>query len=437
MSEQMLAFAFLVLSIIITVFYFPISRGKQPPPPPFMAADWTQLPKDLLQFISEKLNSEFYQLRFRSVCSSWRSSVPKNHHHHLNLPSKFPTPSNSNNIDDHSNSNSNNNNASTFPLSKRTLFLITPPPNQQTLQPWLIKIGPDSHDLIHLWHPLSRDKQFPLHSPHVIDFNHLSVIDLGREFVIGQFPSQSPLFINDNTSLYMEKLVVYDTCHSGNENDPCSVLLTIHVSGKLAIFRCGDEQWTIIPEMPTMFYDDVCVFNGRPIAVDGTGRTVAVEPDLSLDLVAEAEAVFGGDKKFLVESDGELLLVDKYLSCLGNYSLDDGETGNDIVAERAVKFDVFRLDEKEKKWVEVRNLGDRVLFLGEDCVFSSKCNGNGNCVIFMDRNCHSTEFGISVFHLDQRRISPLSDFPCYSKLFWPPPEWVGLRVDNNRALILD
>jgi hypothetical protein len=85
--------------------------------------------------------------------------------------------------------------------------------------------------------------------------------------------------------------------------------------------------------------------------------------------------------------------------------------------------------------VEVRNLGDRVLFLGEDCAFSAKCDGNENCVIFMDdvyRNCHSAELGISVFHLDQRRISPLSDFPCYSKLFWPPPEWVGLFVDKNR-----
>ncbi|MCI03988.1 F-box family protein, partial [Trifolium medium] len=194
-------------------------------------------------------------------------------------------------------------------------------------------------------------------------------------------------------------------------------------------------QWTIIPDMPSMPYDDVCVFNGRPIAVDNNGQTVAVRPDLCLDLVAEA--VFGGDKKFLVESDGELLLVDKYLSnCILNA---DGV--NEIGMERVVRFDVFRLDEKEKKWVEVRNLGDRVLFLGEDCVFSAaSCNGNGNCVIFMDdvyRNCHSTELGISVFHLDQRRISPLSDFTCYSKLFWPPPEWVGLHVDNNRVLILD
>ncbi|GAU12648.1 hypothetical protein TSUD_121400 [Trifolium subterraneum] len=391
---------------------------------PFVAADWSQLPEDLLRLISEKLNSEFYQLRFRSVCSSWRSSIPKIHYLHLNnLPSKFPIPSNYNdNI--------------SFPFSKRTLFLITPPPNHQTLNPWLIKIGPDSqNNRIHLWHPLSRDTKFPFRFPHVIDFNQLSLLNLGQEFVIGDFPSQSsPL---SHTSIYMEKVVVFDsdTWHNGKNR---YALLTIDVSGKLAIFRCGDERWTIIPEMPSPF-DDVCVFKGQPIAVDSVGRAFIVGPDFRLEMVAEG--ILGGDMKFLVESDGELLLVDKYLSCVENFMLEgDGEGMYEIGAERAVKLNVFRLDEKEKKWVVVRNLGDRVLFLGEDCAFSASCIGNGNCVIFMEdvcRNFHHTELRLSVFHLDQRRISPLSEFPCYSKLFWPPPDWVGLSVDNNKVLLLN
>ncbi|KAI5410435.1 F-box protein SKIP23 [Lathyrus oleraceus] len=417
-------------------------------------ADWSQLPKDLLHLISQKLNSQFYQLRFRSVCSSWRSSTPQNHHnhhHHLNLPPKFPNPSN----------NDSTNDDSTFPLSKRTLFLISPPPNQQTLHPWLIKIGPDSRDQSHLWHPLSRDKHFPLHFPNLIDFNQLPVIDLGCEFVIGNFPSQSsslPL----NNSLYMEKVVVFDadadTWQIGNgkakaKANRCSVLLTIHISGKLAVFRCGDERcderWTIIPEMLTP-YDDVCVFNGRPVAVDSTGRAVVVGADLSVELVAEP--VFGGDKKFLVESDGELLLVDKYLSCLVSCLRDDGDGEGDgggvyeiehgfaecefceIGRERAVRFHVFRLDQKEKKWVEVKSLEDRVLFLGEDCAFSASAFdlriGYGNCVIFRDdvySDSQSSELGVGVFHLGQFRIAPLSCFPCYSMFFWPPPEWVGLH----------
>ncbi|GAU28248.1 hypothetical protein TSUD_118550 [Trifolium subterraneum] len=111
-------------------------------PAPFTAeADWSKLHKDILQLTPKKLDSEFYQLCFRSVCSSWRSSsVPKNHL--LNLPSKLTLPFDSN--------NNGNNNGTTFPLSKRAIFLITPPPNQQqTLNPWLIKMGPARTRLCH------------------------------------------------------------------------------------------------------------------------------------------------------------------------------------------------------------------------------------------------------------------------------------------------
>ncbi|PNY10240.1 F-box family protein [Trifolium pratense] len=385
-----------------------------------MAADWSQLPKDLIQLIYKKLNNQFYQLRFRSVCSPWRSSISKNHLN--NLPSKLPSSSNSNNT------------SRKFPLSKRSIFLITPPPNQQTLNPWLIKIGPDSNNQTHLWHPLSRDTQFPLHYP-IIDFNQLSVQDLGHEFVIGNFPSRRPFYINRNNSLDPGKVVVCDTWHNGING--CSLLLTIHhATGDLAIFRTGDERWTLIPSISEFCYSDVCVFNGRPMAIDMFGQIVEVRPDLSLDLVMESG--FGEEKKFLVESDGELLLVSGHLSydCDDTVLDDDGEG----IYDGAVQFDVFRLDEKEKKWLHVKNLGNRVLFLGEDCAFSASFIGNGNCVIFSDtvfRGVHSAELGISVFHLDGRRTSPFSDFPCYSNLFWPAPEWVELLTDNSRVCVLD
>jgi hypothetical protein len=215
-----------------------------------------------------------------------------------------------------------------------------------------------------------------------------------------------------------------------NGNDAC-FLLTIHISGKLAIFRSGDENWTILPEIPPMPYTDVCVFDGKSIAVDSTGRTVAVGPDLSLDLVAEA--VFGGDTKLLVESDGELLLVDKYLTHFGVTCTCtfNPEGVYQIETERAARFVVFRLDEKEKKWVKLKSLGDKILVMAEDSAFSVSasdlCIENGNCVIYRD-NVYTTHFsttgrGIGVFCLDNHRNSPLFDL---SNLFWPPSPWAWL-----------
>ena len=127
------------------------------------------------------------------------------------------------------------------------------------------------------------------------------------------------------------------------------VLLTIHVSGKLAMFKSGDKRWTIINEMPSPF-DDVFVYKGRFYAVDDTGRTVVVALDTDLGLVGNP--IFGGDKKYLVESKGDLLLIDMYLTMASDEGL---SIGDDIVeylvqymSERTVQIKVLKLNEEGK-----------------------------------------------------------------------------------------
>jgi len=167
-------------------------------------------------------------------------------------------------------------------------------------------------------------------------------------------------------------------------------------------------------------FGDICLFKGRPYAVDKIGKMIMVGLDSSVQLVAEP-LVGGGNKKFLVESEGDLLLADIY-ECLC-FDFND-----------PVRIDLFKLNEKEKKWVKLTSLGDRVLFLGLVCSFSASasdlCVAKGNCVIFIgnifERNriskCESY-----VLDLDQGRLSPLSDYPEYSKLFWPPQRWMQSR----------
>jgi hypothetical protein len=91
------------------------------------------------------------------------------------------------------------------------------------------------------------------------------------------------------------------------------------------------------------------------------------------------------------------------------------------------------LDEKEKEWVELTSLGDRVLFLGNECSFSVSASdlsvAKGNCVVFMDDVFEILDepiwhSGMCVYHLDQCQLLRLSDYPDYLKLFWPPPVWV-------------
>ncbi|RHN50449.1 hypothetical protein MtrunA17_Chr6g0457511 [Medicago truncatula] len=102
-------------------------------------------------------------------------------------------------------------------------------------------------------------------------------------------------------------------------------------------------------------FGDICLFKGRPYAVDKIGKTIMVGPDSSVQLVAEP-LVGGGNVKFLVESEGDLLLADVY-DCLFTdlYNLNHNDR---------VRIDLFKLNEKEKKWVKLTSFGDRVLFLG-------------------------------------------------------------------------
>ncbi|PNX72118.1 F-box protein, partial [Trifolium pratense] len=123
--------------------------------------------------------------------------------------------------------------------------------------------------------------------------------------------------------------------------------------------------------------------------------------------------VFSGERLgFLIESEGELLLVAIY-----------------EYFENSLWILILRLDEN-KKWVQLTSLGDRILFLGNGCSFSASTSdlsvSKGNCVIFMDNVFFKKNkiCGMCVFDLDQGRLSLLSEYPEYHNLFWPPPKWI-------------
>jgi hypothetical protein len=152
-------------------------------------ADWSQLPKDLLTLISQRIDTEIDLIRFRSICSNWRSSsIPI---HHNILPFKFPLLKNEDDSIKYSDNeiidSINNTNSPFCYLSKRSIFLVKPPPSQleedQTLipcRPWLIRFTQNSHGKTKLFHPLIKyhqpQQEQTLVHPRVLDFNKLSVL---------------------------------------------------------------------------------------------------------------------------------------------------------------------------------------------------------------------------------------------------------------------
>ncbi|KAK1422996.1 hypothetical protein QVD17_18289 [Tagetes erecta] len=398
-------------------------------------ADWSQLPRELLDLISKHLISETDLLRFRSVCTSWRSSIQP-------FNSRFP-------ILPHSGIS---NTTWGFFLSKRTIFRIglsdLDHDLQQTHVPWLIKVERDNPSKTHLMNPLAGSEFLPLlpNFPRSLNLINFRVLELGQEYVL-QYISYRPNAnsIGDSATLYMEKVAF---CSCGVDG---FVVLTVHVSGRLAVLKKGDLKWNVINELSqlTTPYDDVILFNGEFYAVDGCARVVIVDWE-TMSVKEVAGAVFGGDKKFLVECDGELLMVDKYLSLGVENELDDDvdehyefyEDDNDGLNERAVKVEVYKLDVGEHKWVEVKDLGDKMLFVGDNCGFSASAldfpGCKGNCVFFTGQDREDDGLikskDVSVFDLESGSIGAVCNNSGYSQLFWPPPNWLladSLAVEDR------
>jgi hypothetical protein len=251
----------------------------------------------------------------------------------------------------------------------------------------------------------------------VLDFNEICVLQLGTNFIINDNNEKLP----DRDYDYMHpKTVLAVTCYG---KKPTVLGTLCYVTHWPMLFLGIDERWSLISS--STYYGDTCVFKGRIYAVNLSGRTVVVGPESSVQLAAQP-VVLDATQKLLVESEGELLLVN---IC---------ESFPDIF-----DIDLFQLDEKEKKWVRLmdfdekknewvksRDIGDRVLFLGNGCSFSAYASElglpKGNCIVFIDDSflgCGNSVRGNYVFHMDQDRLSSLSEYPEYFNLFLPP-EWI-------------
>lgn len=367
-------------------------------------ARWSELPRDLLRLIAQRLNAHFDLLSFRSVCSSWHACFPSKLHP---LPSRFPIlPTNGLSWG--------------LYLSRRTILCLRLPESiRPTVGSWLIKVEEDVPNMAHLVNPLStfQFKHLPQNFPRNFDFSRFRVSELGQEYVL-QFINHRPSGEADGGSLHGGKVTF-----SASSNGEDFVVLTVHVTGKLAMLRHGNKRLTVIDDDRLSSFDDLIFFDGEFYAIDKAGRTVVLvigsPPVLSLIAVSESD----GSKKSLVESNGELLMVDTYF-----------DNGIHEKIKRVVRFRVFKLDRIGGMWIEIENLGDRILFLGEKSAFSaaasefSGCQGNciyySNSFFFLNGQEDEAFTGIGIFNLENGNTETLSSSPDYSRVIWPPPTWV-------------
>ena len=132
-----------------------------------MMSRWADLPKELLEMISKRLDSGVDALRFRAVCTSWRrsASLPS---FDLEIPLLLLMLPQSNSAD---------------PVLLRTtvcrMELVRKDPNSSSLsKSWLVKVGESKYGKLHLLNPLTNQKADVATSLDFLDFKfvRLSVL---------------------------------------------------------------------------------------------------------------------------------------------------------------------------------------------------------------------------------------------------------------------
>ncbi|XP_059640547.1 F-box protein At2g17036-like [Cornus florida] len=213
--------------------------------------------------------------------------------------------------------------------------------------------------------------------------------------------------------------------------------------GKLWFLKFGDEKWSAVDDPKQSHFDDCVYHKGKFYAVDHRGRTVVIGSDLRAEIAASLPQHGGGHYKHLVESCGDLFLVDKHLDTEEQVWYDDDE---DEDSNLPIHLKIYKLNEEKKEWEWVKTLGDRVFFVGDDCSYCvSTQDFSGlrrDCIYFCDhmfldvneedenlvKICGDT----GVYSLDDCMCGALATFPELSQIFWPPPAWLKPKPSDMK-----
>ncbi|CAI0425521.1 unnamed protein product [Linum tenue] len=332
---------------------------------------WEDLPEEILEAIGSRIDHPINILNFRSVCRSWRSAVrtPDFHHPIPPIEVRLPYPGDVDGV---------------LVPSIMCFVEFHPPPipnGDSTFAVaggWPVKIEEASHGKLQLVDPISNLKL--RYTPTQLSLAGFRDVQLSSSFRL--------TYRDGFTAFEVNKFVVFP--HSANplpQQQSVTIIAIFH-KGRIGYWRNGEEDWTPLDDR-IFDYDDIIIHRGRYHVVDRFGKLFVI--DSSLKFVEPCSAPQppdggGSGQKNLVESGGDLYLVDRYL---------DGRRRNwkdveDAIASsfhpirrfvgtgrdrgwnpRAVDFRVYKLDKEMGEWVEVNSLGgdDTVFVLTPGCCF--------------------------------------------------------------------
>ncbi|XP_044486928.1 putative F-box protein At5g55150 [Mangifera indica] len=360
--------------------------------------DWANLLPDVLLEITTHLTSCEDFVAFGSVCSSWRSVAIMGKPGFLfklapllMLAPEKPTYQ-----------------RGFYSFSEDlTRYFILPEVNSRrclSSRGWLLTIAEADLSMA-LLHPFSR---FEIALPHP------KTIKDWEDFSQGCDPTLQHV-------VYISKFVL-----STNPRRTSDYLVMVlhEYGGKVAYCKPGDKSWTTM-ESSWLNHDITC-YKGQYYVINTIGQIM--QCDLTTNVLVKVAQMphlkYPQSNLYIMESAGALIVVERYSETI----LEDGPYGT-------TGFKVFQVDLGNNKWTEIKDLGNRTLFLGYNSSFSEEAlYCKANCIYFTD-DCLEDYFDLpegggkdmGIYNILDGSIEPHFHFEGSSYSSVNPPMWVQQR----------
>ncbi|KAL0845216.1 hypothetical protein Bca101_018462 [Brassica carinata] len=329
-----------------------------------MIPDWTKLPEELLQMITNKINC-FDVVHARSVSTSWRSTFP---YPASLLRSSYSLP--------------------TYPVEKEGLcslqkipfvLVIVPTPtddvDESASEFFMGLVGRDeSADYMEAPSPLQCSLRVKMKKSDPILMNMIGsqILSLGHQY---RMVCWDPRGLR---TTYKNAAILPLNREGGGGRGEFVVLRSY--SGTLLVLTSAKRKWVRLRGVPSSSCTALVTFRGRFYASFSDDDIYVIHPYSLVAVLLRSPNFATGSNHLITAGDDELFLVKKSTPIIGPVTCRVG---------RQVGLG----------WVEVDDLGDRVLFVGKDanvCCSANQlpdgCGVTGDSILFTKRAGEETYF---------------------------------------------
>ncbi|KAL0303868.1 UNVERIFIED_CONTAM: putative F-box protein [Sesamum radiatum] len=307
---------------------------------------WSDLPQELVEKIVDCLDTETDVLRFRAICSSWRS-LTRPFKRSPCTPLKLPLISKTSNpfFKD-----------AYYSLIERNVYRIQLP---ESTEPRfrLVKTERSSDGKLCILNPVCGRRIKILSEtqlPKLLNTLNFRISEVCKGYTLRYMNSTNPMGSKKKAKYNFKKVIV-----SRNAKNDEYDIMAINIHDKVWCIKTGDEKWTLASYNWTNYlnYLDVVNHTGHIYVVDEFRRSLAFDSMLkSTEIICPVYVDLG--QFYPVELyNGELFSIDTYRTRVP-------------LGKGCMWIDISRFDKQRKKCVRTNTVDNQIIFLSHDCTFS-------------------------------------------------------------------